>query len=220
MRENHKNFWKDFFWKFLDQAGLAPTILVSTGVARPSEQWRTLHCSHATWTVVDTVGEEEGSWPGGAGGSRWCWWLFLVVLLLVDRVADGLMVTCYDGWNDREREREWGWQKLGVGGWFFGRFWTQNFSTSRPWKSNLFIGDGRGTLCLFWYRISNLGSTRKNPNHWFKVAMMNCQFCAWKWLVGLATLGQCHCLCSLDQPKLLTLSCSQVSGDRLHASFI
>jgi hypothetical protein len=29
-----------------------------------------------------------------------------VVLLLVDRVADGLMVTCYDGWNDRERERE------------------------------------------------------------------------------------------------------------------
>jgi len=34
-----------------------------------------------------------------------------------------------------------------------------------------------------------------------------------KWLVGLATLGRCHRLCSLDQPERLRLACSQVSQD-------
>jgi hypothetical protein len=82
------------------------------------------------------------------------------------------------------------------------------------------MGGGRGTFCLFWCKILALGSTRKHPNHRLKVAMMNCQFCAGKWLVGLATLGPCHCLCSLDKPEWLILACSQVSQNRLRVCFI
>jgi len=41
-----------------------------------------------------------------------------------------------------------------------------------------------------------------------------------KWLVGLATLGRWHRFCSLDQPELLTLACSQVSQDRLRVHII
>jgi len=41
-----------------------------------------------------------------------------------------------------------------------------------------------------------------------------------KWLVGLAILGRCHRLCSLDQPEWLTLACSQVSQDCLCVRFI
>jgi len=41
-----------------------------------------------------------------------------------------------------------------------------------------------------------------------------------KWLVGLATLGRCHRLCSLDQPERLTLACIQVSKNRLRVRFI
>jgi len=39
-------------------------------------------------------------------------------------------------------------------------------------------------------------------------------------LAGLATLGRCHRLYSLDQPEQLTLACSQVSQDRLRVRFI
>jgi len=39
-------------------------------------------------------------------------------------------------------------------------------------------------------------------------------------LVGLATLGRCHRFLGLDQPKWLTLTCSQVSRDRLRVRFI
>jgi len=74
MRENHKNFRKDFFWKFLDQAGLGLTILVSTGVARPSEQW---------WTRLEKKKKKEADLValvahGDAGGCSWwccCWWI-------------------------------------------------------------------------------------------------------------------------------------------------
>jgi len=41
-------------------------------------------------------------------------------------------------------------------------FWLsldRSFSTSRALRSNLFIGGGRGTLYLFWYKILALGST-------------------------------------------------------------
>jgi len=62
----------------------------------------------------------------------------------------------------------------------FWPFLDPNLSTSGAWRSNLFIGGGRGTLCLFLCKISSIGSTRKHPNHWFKVTMMNCQFCAGK----------------------------------------
>jgi len=41
-----------------------------------------------------------------------------------------------------------------------------------------------------------------------------------KWMVGLATLGRCHRLCSLDQPERLTLTCSQVSQVCLCVRFI
>ena len=39
-------------------------------------------------------------------------------------------------------------------------------------------------------------------------------------MVGLATLGRCHRLCSLDQPERLTLTCSQVSQVCLCVRFI
>jgi hypothetical protein len=41
-----------------------------------------------------------------------------------------------------------------------------------------------------------------------------------KWMVGLATLGRCHYLCSLDQPERITLACSQVSQDYFCVRFI
>jgi hypothetical protein len=50
--------------------------------------------------------------------------------------------------------------------------------------------------------------------------MMNCQFCAGKWLVGLANLGRHHRLCSLDPPERITLACSKVSQDRLRVRFV
>jgi len=55
--------------------------------------------------------------------------------------------------------------------------------------SYLFIGGGKGTLCIFWYKISALGLTRKHPNHWLKVAMMNCQFCAGKMVGRVSHFG-------------------------------
>jgi hypothetical protein len=64
------------------------------------------------------------------------------------------------------------------------------------------------------------GSTLKHHSHRFKVAMMNCQFCVETWLIGLATLGQCHRYCNLDQVEWFTLACNQGSGDCLRASFI
>jgi hypothetical protein len=88
------------------------------------------------------------------------------------------------------------------------------------WKSHLFIGGGRGTPLLFYWQISALGSTRKHSNHYFKEAMMNCHLCAGKWLVRLATLWRCLRRYSLDQEKLFTLGCSQVSGYRFSAGFI
>jgi hypothetical protein len=54
-----KFFKRIFFWKFLEWAEPCPTILVWASAAWPSEQWRTLQCSHATWTVEDEAGEEE-----------------------------------------------------------------------------------------------------------------------------------------------------------------
>jgi len=36
----------------------------------------------------------------------------------------------------------------------------------------------------------------------------------------VATLGQCHRLCSLDQPERLTLLCSEVSQDCLRVCFV
>ena len=97
-----------------------------------------------------------------------CW------LPVVDMVADGLMVM----WV-----REAGfWLTLDLIG--PPPPWTmKNKSIYRWWK--------RDTLSLVVLNFS-LGSTRKHPNHWFKVAMMNCQFCEGKWLVGMATLGQRH----------------------------
>ena len=124
------------------------------------------------------------------GYSRWCcyWWIGWQM---------GLSRATMTRMRERERERE---RMAKIGCWrvVFWPILDPNFSTSRPWKSNLFIGDGKGTLCLFWYRILAIGFTWKNPNHWFKVAMMNCQFCSWKWLVRLATLGRCHRLYSLE----------------------
>jgi len=81
-------------------------------------------------------------------------------------------------------------------------FWLSldpDFSPLGAWKSHLFIGGGRETLRLFQCQMSALGSTKKHSNHCFKEAMMNCQFCVGKCLVGLATLG------------LFILACSQVS---------
>jgi len=40
-----------FKFFFLDRAGPGPLILDWAGLVRTSEQWSSLHCSHATWTV-------------------------------------------------------------------------------------------------------------------------------------------------------------------------
>jgi len=85
-------------------------------------------------------------------------------------------------WREREREVLLA-AEIGLGRLVFLLSLDPNFSTHGAWRSNLFIGGGRGTLCLFWCKILALGLTRKHPNHWLKVAMMNCQFCARK-MVG------------------------------------
>lgn len=104
MRQNHK-FFKEFFGVFFfEWAGPSPAILVWASATRPREQWRTLHCSHATWTVenkIEKEEEEEGRGTadravvrGGAGGGRrggmavvrrgrcWLFFLFLCIFLL------------------------------------------------------------------------------------------------------------------------------------------
>ena len=121
----------------------------------------------------------------------------------------------FDGWRPwwrkREREERGSASSRNEGGRVvFLLILDPILSTLRPWKSNLFIEGRRGTFCFFWCQISALGSTPKYPNHWFKVAMMNCQFCAGKWLVGLVILGRCHRLWGLNQPERFTLACSQV----------
>jgi hypothetical protein len=85
--------------------------------------------------------------------------------------------------RERERERGSAGSKNRLGRLVFLLSLDPNFSTPGAWRSNLFIGGRRGTLCLLRCKISALGSTRKHPNHWLKVAMMNCQFCAGK-MVG------------------------------------
>jgi hypothetical protein len=99
-------------------------------------------------------------------------------------------MTVVSGTAEREREEEikswlqrgegeWRWQ-TGLGRLIFLLSLDPNLPPSRAWRSNIFIGDRRGTLCLFWCKISALGSTRNHPNHWLKVAMINCQFSAGK----------------------------------------
>jgi hypothetical protein len=61
--------------------------------------------------------------------------------------------------------------------------------------------------------------TLKDLNRWFKVAIMSCQICCRKWLVGLATLGWCPSYCGVNWPERITLMCSQVLGRHLRASF-
>ena len=62
-------------------------------------------------------------------------------------------------------------------------------------------------------RLESIPTLAQSSNHELSVLQE-------KWLVGLATLGRCHCLYSLDQPKQLMLACSHVSQDRLRVRFI
>ena len=89
----------------------------------------------------------------------------------------------------------------------------RNFSTPGALRSNIFIGGGRGTLFLFWFDLKASQPLAQSSNDELSVLHE-------KWLVGLATLGRCHRLYSLDQPEQLTLACSQVSQDRLLVHFI
>jgi len=54
-----KNIFNFFYW-----AGPGPLILGWARLVRPSEQWSTLHYSHATWR-----GGRLTCWR-----SQWCWW--------------------------------------------------------------------------------------------------------------------------------------------------
>jgi len=79
---------------------------------------------------------------------------------------------------------------------------------------------GRGTCCFLWCQILALDLALKDPNHWFKVAIMGYQICCWKWLVEWVILGQYHSRCGINQPKRITLACSQVLGRCFRASFV
>ena len=71
--------FKNIFNFFL--LGRTPLILGWARLVLPSEQWSTLHCSHATWTV-ETVQwrRRRRRRKRGRGGrltcwhSQWCWW--------------------------------------------------------------------------------------------------------------------------------------------------
>jgi hypothetical protein len=80
-----------------------------------------------------------------------------------------------------------------------------------------------------WWKRDTLSLLVQNPSPWFdpKASQPLAQssndelsILQEKWLVGLATLGRCHHLCSLDQPERLTLACSQVSHNHFHVRFI
>jgi hypothetical protein len=102
-------------------------------------------------------------------------------------------------------------------------FWLsldRNFSTPRALRLNIFIGDGRGTFFYLlvqnhspWFDLKASQPLAQTSNDELSVLQE-------KWLVGLATLGRCHRLYSLDQPKRLTLACIQLSENRLRVRFI
>jgi len=118
-------------------------------------------------------------------------WFLVMEMEVFNPVVTKLVVERRSGEREVLLEAKTGCWKL-----VFWLSFDQNLSPLGVCKSHLFIGGGRGTLCLFYCQISALGSTRKHSNHCFKEAMMNCQFCAGKWPVGLATLGRCRRLCS------------------------
>jgi len=41
-----------------------------------------------------------------------------------------------------------------------------------PWNPPVFIEGGRGIFRLYWCQILAFDSTRKDPNYWLKVAIM------------------------------------------------
>ena len=97
----------------------------------------------------DAEGERKVTWRGGGGA--------LAGLAKDAGFADGAVVAA----GGREREKESNDGRL-LGRMVFWLSLDPDFSASGAWKSNLFIGGGRGTLCLFWCKILALGSTRKH----------------------------------------------------------
>jgi hypothetical protein len=73
--------------------------------------------------------------------------------------------------GERERGEKGSASSRNEGGLVFLSILDPISSSLRPWKSNLFISKGRGTLCLLWCQILALDSTRKHPSHWLKVVM-------------------------------------------------
>ena len=80
-----------------------------------------------------------------------------------------------------------------------------------------------------WWKRDTLSLLVQTLSHWFdpkaSQPLAQCSndklsVLQEKQLARLATLRQCHRLCSLDQPERLTLACSKVSQDRLCVSFI
>ena len=74
-----KNIFNFFYW-----AGPGPLILGWARLVQPSEQWSTLHYSHATWR-----GGRLTCWR-----SQWCWWRWrgsrrwiMVVMMVADSVC-------------------------------------------------------------------------------------------------------------------------------------
>ena len=98
-----------------------------------------------------------------------------VPLLVWLRTPASLMMLLWQLVVEKDREGEWRWQTFREAGFFavFGPkflcLWSMKIKPIyRRWK--------RDTLSFLVQNIG-LGLTRKHPNHWFKVAMMNCQFC-------------------------------------------
>jgi hypothetical protein len=86
-----------------------------------------------------------------------------------------------------------------------------DFLILKAWNPPLFIGGGRGTLCLFWRQILAIDSNMKNLNCWFKGVIMVCQNRLLK-LVMLATLGWHHSGYRDSWPARPTRGCSTMSS--------
>jgi hypothetical protein len=114
------------------------------------------------WLVLSQEGEENlldtrgNSWLVIWEGLSWRWWWHHYGDITKKERKIG---------GEEKKNRDWGEAS-------FLPILDPNLFSSNAWNPPLFIGGGRGTLCLFWKKILALDSNRKDPNCWFKVVIM------------------------------------------------
>ena len=124
--------------------------------------------------------EEVGRGERDTGNGLFLTWVGrLVVRLVTWGEADDWPVGDNGGWvvGTTEREGKKKWQKIKGEILFFSNICTWFSPPFKTWNPHLFIGVGRGAFGLHLFQILALGSTRKNPNYWFKVSIIGCQSC-------------------------------------------